>query len=60
ARLQLKVGKELDVLIDEVDEDGAIGRSWADAPERGPALARRAPASLPAAADWPAAWRWSD
>jgi len=33
ARLQLKVGKELDVLIDEVDEDGAIGRSWADAPE---------------------------
>ncbi|CAM5497334.1 Ribosomal protein uS12 methylthiotransferase RimO OS=Stutzerimonas stutzeri OX=316 GN=rimO PE=3 SV=1 [Stutzerimonas stutzeri] len=33
ARLQLKVGREMDVLIDEVDEDGAIGRSWADAPE---------------------------
>ncbi|MDC6678944.1 30S ribosomal protein S12 methylthiotransferase RimO, partial [Leclercia adecarboxylata] len=33
ARLQLKVGKEPDVLIAEVDEDGAIGRSWADAPE---------------------------
>ena len=33
ARLERKVGQELDVLIDEVDEDGAIGRSWADAPE---------------------------
>jgi ribosomal protein S12 methylthiotransferase len=32
-RLARKVGKELDVLIDEVDEDGAIGRSSADAPE---------------------------
>ena len=32
-RLALKVGKELDVLIDEVDEDGAVGRSSADAPE---------------------------
>jgi ribosomal protein S12 methylthiotransferase len=27
------VGKEIEVLIDEVDEDGAIGRSSADAPE---------------------------
>ncbi|MNN26194.1 Ribosomal protein S12 methylthiotransferase RimO [compost metagenome] len=33
ARLQLKIGKELEVLIDEVDEEGAIGRSAADAPE---------------------------
>jgi len=33
ARLALKVGTEIDVLIDEVDEDGAIGRSSADAPE---------------------------
>ncbi|MBU0950694.1 MAG: radical SAM protein, partial [Gammaproteobacteria bacterium] len=33
ARLERKIGQELDVLIDEVDEDGAIGRSWADAPE---------------------------
>ena len=33
ARLHLKVGKELEVLIDEVDEQGAVGRSWADAPE---------------------------
>ena len=33
ARLQLKVGKEIEVLIDEVDEQGAVGRSWADAPE---------------------------
>ena len=32
-RLARKVGKELDVLIDEVDEDGAVGRSSADAPE---------------------------
>jgi ribosomal protein S12 methylthiotransferase len=33
ARLARKVGKEIDVLIDEVDKDGAIGRSSADAPE---------------------------
>jgi len=32
-RLQQKVGYTLGVLIDEVDEDGAIGRSYADAPE---------------------------
>jgi ribosomal protein S12 methylthiotransferase len=33
ARLQMKVGRTLSVLIDEVDEEGAIGRSFADAPE---------------------------
>ena len=33
ARLERKVGTFIDVLIDEVDEDGAIGRSSADAPE---------------------------
>jgi len=33
ARLQNKVGKTLPILIDEVDEEGAIGRSTADAPE---------------------------
>lgn len=33
ARLQLKIGREIEVLIDEVDEQGAIGRSAADAPE---------------------------
>ena len=33
ARLALKIGKTMDVLIDEVDEDGAIGRSYANAPE---------------------------
>ncbi len=34
ARLARRVGKEIDVLIDEVDEDGdAVGRSSADAPE---------------------------
>lgn len=33
ARLQRKVGREIDVLIDEVDEDGAVGRSSGDAPE---------------------------
>lgn len=32
-RLQGKIGKTLPVLIDEVDEEGAIGRSTADAPE---------------------------
>jgi ribosomal protein S12 methylthiotransferase len=33
ARLQAKIGTTIDVLIDEVDEEGAIGRSKADAPE---------------------------
>lgn len=33
ARLQLKIGQEIEVLIDEIDEEGAIGRSAADAPE---------------------------
>ena len=32
-RMQAKIGREIDVLIDEVDEDGAVGRSAADAPE---------------------------
>jgi len=32
-RLAAKVGLEMDVLIDEVNEDGAVGRSSADAPE---------------------------
>ncbi|MBI0028535.1 30S ribosomal protein S12 methylthiotransferase RimO [Gilliamella sp. B14448G11] len=32
-KLQAKIGKTLAVIIDEVDEDGAIGRSMADAPE---------------------------
>jgi len=31
--LQEKIGTTIDVLIDEVDEEGAIGRSRADAPE---------------------------
>ncbi len=33
AKLKAKVGKTLEVLIDEVTPDGAIGRSQADAPE---------------------------
>jgi ribosomal protein S12 methylthiotransferase len=33
ARLQAKIGKTIKVLIDEVDDEGAIGRSYADAPE---------------------------
>jgi ribosomal protein S12 methylthiotransferase len=33
ARLQQKIGQIISVLIDEVDEEGAIGRSFADAPE---------------------------
>ena len=32
-RLARKVGTELEVLIDEVDDEGAVGRSSADAPE---------------------------
>jgi ribosomal protein S12 methylthiotransferase len=32
-RLQQKVGKVIKVIIDEVDEEGALGRSMADAPE---------------------------
>jgi len=33
ARLRARVGRTIEVLIDEADEDGAIGRSHADAPE---------------------------
>jgi ribosomal protein S12 methylthiotransferase len=33
ARLARKVGREIDVLVDEVDEDGALARSPWDAPE---------------------------
>lgn len=33
ARLQQKIGKTIQVIIDEVDEEGPIGRSMADAPE---------------------------
>jgi ribosomal protein S12 methylthiotransferase len=32
-RLQQKVGKAVDILIDQVDTDGAVGRSHSDAPE---------------------------
>ena len=33
AKLSAKVGKVLDVIVDEVDEDGATCRTKADAPE---------------------------
>lgn len=33
AKLQAKIGKTIEILIDSVDEQGAIGRSTADAPE---------------------------
>jgi ribosomal protein S12 methylthiotransferase len=33
ARLQARIGNTVEILIDEVDEQGAIGRSSADAPE---------------------------
>jgi ribosomal protein S12 methylthiotransferase len=33
AKLQAKIGRTLDVIIDVVDEEGATGRSKADAPE---------------------------
>jgi ribosomal protein S12 methylthiotransferase len=32
-RLQAKIGRTIEILIDSVDEQGAIGRSSADAPE---------------------------
>lgn len=32
-RLQSRIGQQMEVLIDEVDEQGAIGRCYADAPE---------------------------
>ncbi|XNM64367.1 hypothetical protein ACLK2H_04970 [Escherichia coli] len=35
-RLQEKVGRGILVMIDEVDEEGAIGRSMADAPIHAP------------------------
>jgi ribosomal protein S12 methylthiotransferase len=33
ARLQNKIGREFEVLIDEVDDEGALGRTYADAPD---------------------------
>ncbi len=33
SRLQQKIGREIDALIDEVSDDGIIGRTSADAPE---------------------------
>jgi ribosomal protein S12 methylthiotransferase len=32
-RLQRRVGREVDVIVDEIDGDNALGRSMADAPE---------------------------
>jgi ribosomal protein S12 methylthiotransferase len=32
-RLQRRLGSVVDVLVDEVDEEGVRGRSYADAPE---------------------------
>jgi ribosomal protein S12 methylthiotransferase len=49
AKLQAKIGRTLDVIIDEADgESGATGRSKADAPEiDGHVLLRDAPAAKP-------------
>ena len=33
ARLASKVGSSIEVLVDQVDEEGVVARSWADAPE---------------------------
>ncbi len=33
AKLQQKIGREVEILIDEADDEGAIGRTKADAPE---------------------------
>jgi ribosomal protein S12 methylthiotransferase len=32
-RLEHRIGRTIEVLVDEVDEEGAVARSWADAPE---------------------------
>lgn len=32
-KLRNKIGSTIEVLVDEVDDEGAIARSWADAPE---------------------------
>jgi len=32
-KLQQKVGQQLDVIIDEIDAEGAVGRTMGDAPE---------------------------
>jgi len=32
-KLQAKIGKEIEILVDQVDSQGAVGRSTADAPE---------------------------
>ncbi len=32
-RLQQKIGRTLSVIVDEIDKEGIIGRSMADAPE---------------------------
>ncbi|MBV1869899.1 MAG: 30S ribosomal protein S12 methylthiotransferase RimO, partial [Gammaproteobacteria bacterium] len=33
ARLQKKIGRTLQVIVDHVDEENIFGRSWGDAPE---------------------------
>ena len=33
ARLAAKVGRTIEVIVDEVDDEGAVGRSKGDAPE---------------------------
>ena len=33
AKLKAKIGKTIEILIDDIDESGAVGRSSADAPE---------------------------
>ena len=32
-KMEAKVGQTIEVIVDEVDEEGAVARSWADAPE---------------------------
>jgi ribosomal protein S12 methylthiotransferase len=32
-RLERRIGREIEVLVEEVDEEGAVARSQADAPE---------------------------
>ena len=33
ARLRAKIGREIEVIVDDVQDNIAVARSWADAPE---------------------------
>jgi ribosomal protein S12 methylthiotransferase len=51
-KLAAKVGRTMRVLVDEVNEDGAIARSMADAPEIDGTVRIRKPGKTLKAGDW--------